>query len=137
MEFHDEEWGRKGATLSDKTARSEFGLTQEEIIEAIDAGKLQYRPASMHGNPWLRLLRREVEELVRSRQGQQYLRERQARTGQRCLGGLRLWVIRAMGRAASHGRPVSSHFIPSQHGAFRRCGSKLANSASFDPQRSI
>ena len=41
MEFHDEEWGRKGATLSDKTARSEFGLTQDQIIAAIDAGKLQ------------------------------------------------------------------------------------------------
>jgi hypothetical protein len=80
MESHDEEWARKGATLSDKTARSEFGLTQDEIIAAIDAGRLQYRPASMHGNPWLRLLRREVEELVRSRQGEQYLRERQART---------------------------------------------------------
>ena len=80
MEFHDEEWGRKGATLSDKTARSEFGLTQDQIIAAIDAGKLQYRTASMHGNPWLRLLRREVEELVRSGQGEQYLRERQART---------------------------------------------------------
>jgi hypothetical protein len=80
MEIHDEEWGRKDATLSDKTARSEFGLTQDEIIAAIDAGKLQYRPASMHGNPWLRLLRREVEQLVRSRQGEQYLRERQART---------------------------------------------------------
>ena len=80
MEFHDEEWGRKGATLSDKTARSEFGLTQDEIVAAINAGKLQYRTASMHGNPWQRLLRREVEELVRSRQGEQYLRERQART---------------------------------------------------------
>jgi hypothetical protein len=80
MEIHDEEWGRKDATLSDKTARSEFGLTQDEIIAAIDAGKLQYRPASMHGNPWLRLLRREVEQLVRSSQGEQYLRERQART---------------------------------------------------------
>jgi hypothetical protein len=74
MVFHDEEWGRKSATLSDKTARSEFGLTQDEIIAAINAGKLQYRTASMHGNPWLRLLRREVEELVRSRQGEQYLR---------------------------------------------------------------
>lgn len=80
MKLHDEEWGRKGATLSDKTARSEFGLTQDEIIAAIDAGELQYRLSSMHGNPWLRLLRREVEELVRSRQGEQYLRERQART---------------------------------------------------------
>jgi chromosome segregation ATPase len=34
----------------------------------------------MHGNTWLRLLRREVEELVRSRNGEVYLRERQART---------------------------------------------------------
>ena len=50
------------------------------IVAAINAGKLQYRTASMHGNPWLRSLRREVEELVRSRQGEQYLRERQART---------------------------------------------------------
>ena len=80
MEFHDEEWGRKGATLSDKTARSEFGLTQDEIIAAINAGKLQYRTASMHGNPWLRLLRREVEELVRTQHGERYFRERQART---------------------------------------------------------
>jgi hypothetical protein len=79
MEFRDEEWGRKGATLSDKTARSEFGLTQDEIISAIDAGKLQYRAASMRGNPWLRLLRREVEELVRTQHGDRYLRERQAR----------------------------------------------------------
>ena len=80
MEFRAEEWGRKGATLSDKTARSEYGLTQEEIYAAIDAGKLQYRPAAMHGNPWLRLLRREVEDLVRTRRGDRYLRERKART---------------------------------------------------------
>ena len=80
MEFRAEEWGRKGATLSDKTARSEYGLTQEEIFAAIDAGKLQYRSAAMHGNPWLRLLRREVEDLVRTLHGERYLRERKART---------------------------------------------------------
>ena len=62
MELHGDEWGRKGATLSDKTARAEFGLTQDEIIAAIRAGKLQYRPAAMHGNPWLRLLRRAQAE---------------------------------------------------------------------------
>jgi hypothetical protein len=45
-----EEWGRKGATLSDKTACSQYRLTQEEIYAAIDTGKLQYRPATMHGN---------------------------------------------------------------------------------------
>jgi hypothetical protein len=80
MEFHDGEWARKGATLSDKTARSEYGLTQDEIFAAIDAGKLQYRPTAMHGNPWLRLLRREVEDLARSLYGERYLREQQART---------------------------------------------------------
>jgi murein DD-endopeptidase MepM/ murein hydrolase activator NlpD len=62
----EEEWRRKGATLSDKTARKEFGLTQNEIEAAIDAGQLQYRVGVIHGNPWLRLLRREVEELVES-----------------------------------------------------------------------
>ena len=80
MEAGAEEWGRKGATLSDKTARAEYALTQDEIYAAIDAGKLQYRPAAMHGNPWLRLLRREIEDLVRARNGDRYLRERKART---------------------------------------------------------
>jgi hypothetical protein len=80
MELYDNEWARQGATLSDKTARAEFGLTQDEIYAAIDAGKLQYRPAAMHGNPWLRLLRREVEDLVSARHGERYLREQQART---------------------------------------------------------
>jgi hypothetical protein len=80
MESHDSEWARKGATLSDKTARSEYGLTQDEIFAAIDAGKLQYRPAAMHGNPWLRLRRSEVEDLVRTLHGERHLREHQART---------------------------------------------------------
>lgn len=80
MEWQDNEWANKGATLSDKSARSEYGLTQDEIIAAIRAGKLQYRPAAMHGNPWLRLLRREVEDLVKARHGDRHLRERQART---------------------------------------------------------
>ena len=73
MEFRAEERGRKGATLSDKTARSEYGLTQEEIFAAIDAGKLEYRPAAMHENPWLRVLRGEVEDLVRTWHGERYL----------------------------------------------------------------
>jgi hypothetical protein len=80
MDLSAEEWSRKGATLSDKTARAEFGLTQDEIVAAIRAGKLQYRQAAMHGNPWLRLLRREVEALVSARRGARYLQERQART---------------------------------------------------------
>ena len=80
MDHDGDEWGRKGATLSDKTARSEYGLTQDEIYDAIDAGTLPYRRAAMHGNPWLRLLRREVEEFARNLHGERAFRERQART---------------------------------------------------------
>jgi len=79
MDPYGDEWGRKGATLSDKTARSEYGLTQHEIYAAIDAGKLQYRPAAMHGNPWLRLLRREVEDLAKTLHGERHVREQQTR----------------------------------------------------------
>jgi predicted nuclease with TOPRIM domain len=74
-----EEWSRKSATLSDKTARKEFGLTQDEIAAAIDAGQLQYRVGVIHGNPWLRLLRREVEELMDSTYNDRDHRQRRAR----------------------------------------------------------
>ena len=77
MAYPNDEWQRKGATLSDKTARQEFGLTQDEIYDAIDAGTLHYRQAAMHGNPWLRLLRREVEALARTSHGDRYVNERQ------------------------------------------------------------
>jgi hypothetical protein len=79
MDELDSEWRRKGATLSDKTAREEFGLTQGEIVRAIRAGTLQYREGSMYGNPWLRLLRREVEALVRKKHGNDYLKDRQSK----------------------------------------------------------
>ena len=79
MDNLEPEWGRKGATLSDKSAREEFGLTQEEIIQAIRTGEMQYREASMHGIPWLRLLRREVEDLVKKNYGVDYLVGRLAR----------------------------------------------------------
>jgi hypothetical protein len=62
-------WTQKGATLSDKSARQEFGLTQQEIIAAIRAGKLQFREGNMHGNPWFRLLRHEIEALVKEKSG--------------------------------------------------------------------
>jgi hypothetical protein len=74
-----DDWSRKGATLSDKTARKEFGLTQDEIVAAINAGQLQYRVGVIHGNPWLRLLRREVEELMTSTHNDRDHRQRRAK----------------------------------------------------------
>ena len=80
MEDLDSDWQRKGATLSDRTARKEFGLTEDEIVRAIRAGTLQYRHNSIYGNPFVRLLRREVEALVEKKHGTDYLREQEAKT---------------------------------------------------------
>ena len=70
-------WTEKGATLTEKTAQKEYGLTAAEILEAINTGKLQYREISMYGNPALRLLRQEVEALVGEKQGSDYLKKMQ------------------------------------------------------------
>ncbi|MCH7995486.1 MAG: 3'-5' exonuclease [Planctomycetes bacterium] len=72
-------WSKKGATLSDKSARKEFGLTQEEIIEAINEGKLQYRENCVFGNPYFKLIRSEVETLVAENHGSNYLKKRKAK----------------------------------------------------------
>ena len=67
-------WVKKGATLSDKSARKEFGLTQEEIIEGIRGGKLHYQENNVYGNPFLRLIRSEVEAFVEEKHGGNYLK---------------------------------------------------------------
>jgi hypothetical protein len=60
--------------------KKEFGLTQEEIIDAIKAGKLQYRHNTLYGNPCLKLLRHEVEDLVNAKYGGDYLQTKNAKT---------------------------------------------------------
>ncbi|MEM0992645.1 MAG: hypothetical protein AAF806_31730 [Bacteroidota bacterium] len=66
-------WTIKGATLSDKNARKEFGISQEEIIEGIKAGKLQYRVNYIHGNPYYKLIKEEVESYITEKYGQNFL----------------------------------------------------------------
>lgn len=70
------DWTKKGATLSDKSARKEFGLTQDEIIEGIRGGKLQYRENNVYGAPFLRLIRSVVEALVAEKYGPNYLQQK-------------------------------------------------------------
>ena len=72
----DSIWTQKGATLSDKSAREEYGLTQQEIFAAMRAGKLQFRESNMYGNPWFRLLRHEVEALVSQKSGKGHLHKK-------------------------------------------------------------
>ncbi len=60
----ESQWVRQGGTLSHKNACKEFGLTEEEILDAMKAGKLEYRQNYAHGNPYFRVLRTEVEALA-------------------------------------------------------------------------
>ena len=66
-------WTKHGETLSHKNACKEFGLEESEIIEAMKAGKLQYKKNYAHGNPYFRLLRREVRALAIDLHGEKYL----------------------------------------------------------------
>lgn len=67
------EWNQKGASLSDKTARKEYKVDQEFIIKGIEAGKLEFRYSSVWGSPFIRILRRQLEEYITSELGPEYL----------------------------------------------------------------
>jgi hypothetical protein len=68
------EWTQKGATLSDVTAKSEYGITEDFIINGIRAGRLEYRDGAVWGNPYLRLLRSQLESYITAELGEGYLR---------------------------------------------------------------
>ena len=63
------EWNRKGATLSDKTARKEYKVDQEFIIKGIEAGKLECRYACVWGSPFIKVLRRQLEDYIKAELG--------------------------------------------------------------------
>lgn len=71
------QWNIQGATLSHKNACKEFGLTEDEVIEAMKTGKLQYRENYAHGNPYYRLLRAEVESLAKKLRGDGVAKEQE------------------------------------------------------------
>ena len=58
------EWNRKGATLSDVTATKEYGLSRDFIVKGIRAGKLECREGAIWGNPYLRILRSQLEQYI-------------------------------------------------------------------------
>src|SRR3972149_7743799 len=67
------EWNRKGATLSDATAKKEYGVSQAFIVQGIRAGKLEYREGVIWGNPYLRILRSQLERYIAEEQGAEHL----------------------------------------------------------------
>lgn len=75
----DSQWTKQGGTFSHKNACKEFGLTEDEIIDAMKAGKIQYRQNYAHGNPYFRVLRKEVEALAKELHGNKAVEEQEAK----------------------------------------------------------
>ena len=67
------EWNRKGATLSEATAQKEYGVSRDFIVGGIQSGKLEYREGSIWGNPYLRILRNQLEQYIVAKLGADYL----------------------------------------------------------------
>ena len=67
------EWNRKGATLSELTAKKEYGVDRDFIVKGIRAGKLEYREGVIYGNPYLKVLRGQLEQFIAEELGKDYL----------------------------------------------------------------
>jgi hypothetical protein len=79
------EWNRKGATLSDVTAKAEYGVSHDFIVKGIQTGKLEYRDGAIWGNPYFRLLRSQLEKYIADEYGQDYLVRVKGRTDLRVV----------------------------------------------------
>jgi len=55
------------------TAKKEYGVDQEFIVKGIRAGKLEYREGTIWGNPYLRVLRSQLEEFITQELGAAHL----------------------------------------------------------------
>jgi hypothetical protein len=79
------EWVRKGAVLSEVTAQKEYGVTREFIVEGIQAGKLEFREGVVWGNPYLRILRSQLELYIEQQFGSEYLVRTKSQTELRAI----------------------------------------------------
>ena len=67
------EWNRRGAVLSDVTAQKEYGVTRDFIVKGIRVDQLEFREGSRSGNPYLRILRSQLELYIVAQLGSEYL----------------------------------------------------------------
>ena len=79
------EWNRKGATLSHVTAAKEYGVDINFIIKGIRAGKLEHREGSVWGNPYIRVLRSQLESYIAEKQGADRLSHSKTKTELRAI----------------------------------------------------
>ncbi len=105
------EWNRKGATLSDVTARKEYAVSQDFIVKGIRAGKLEYREGSIWGNPYLRILRSQLEQYIAEEFGSNRLAGTKAQTElrkiNREIAGLRKTLAALQIRKAEMEKAIS------------------------------
>ena len=74
------EWNRKGAVLSDVTAQKEYGVTRDFILKGVQAGELEFREGAVWGNPYLRILRSQLERYIVAQLGLEYLVRKKSQT---------------------------------------------------------
>jgi hypothetical protein len=74
------EWNSKGASLSDVTAVKEYGVSRDFIVQGIRAGKLEYKEGEIWGNPYLRILRSQLEKYIAQQLGSKHLAGGKAQT---------------------------------------------------------
>jgi hypothetical protein len=55
------------------TAQKEYAVTRDFIVEGIKAGKLEYREGAVWGNPYLRVLRSQLEPYIAEKFGSEHL----------------------------------------------------------------
>ena len=70
-------WTQSGETLSHNNACKEYGLEKDEIFNAMKSGKLQYKENYAHGNPYYKLLRKEVISLVIELRGENFFEKQE------------------------------------------------------------
>lgn len=74
------EWNRKGASLSDVTAEKEYGVSRDFILKGINSGKLEFQEGAIWGNPYLRILRSQLEKYIASELGADRLSSSKSQT---------------------------------------------------------
>jgi hypothetical protein len=67
------EWNRKGATLSEVSAKAEYGVEESFIVKGIETRRLEYRDGAIWGNSYLRLLRSQLEAYIIEELGEEFL----------------------------------------------------------------
>ena len=113
------EWNRKGATLSDVTAKKEYGVSRDFIVKGIRAGKLEYREGVMWGNPYLRVLRSQLEQYIAEELGRDRLSSGKNQTELRKINKEMAALKRRLSELQARRTELEKalKMLPTEHGA--------------------